>query len=65
MDKPKDCDPRIVPKVVKPPPDTMPCVNCGCEVAPGTCHCGAENQWRLDPLEGWYRTGKMPSVIVG
>jgi len=60
-----DCKPKVATKVVQhdgPPPESRPleCINCGCTVLPGSCHCGATNHWHFDCLDGWWVGGNYP-----
>lgn len=59
------CNPRVIQKVVPPPPRKITCFNCGCKIKPGRCHCGADVWWALDPYEGWRALGEIATVRIG
>jgi hypothetical protein len=62
----KACNPKVVAKVIYVPTKKLTCFNCGCQVRPGTCHCGAEVFWKFDPFDGWYESGSINEYrIVG
>lgn len=58
------CNPKVVPKVIKPKLGKLKCFNCGCLVKPGKCHCGAEVYWAFDPYDGWYAAGSIPHLVI-